>query len=148
LAAAARGADLPAVTPDLAQEGVPVDYPSLEAAMVRKVFIRGMNYFDQRYGHFWADLDLAMQARRAGKKIHLYPAIRATRHAAPDPLAGESLAAIDRVTGAIGFLGKYHGFGAALRLRLSTALGALARLDFGAFAGILGGAKLDGTEVR
>ena len=35
--------------------------------MVRKQFIKGMNYFDERYGHFWADADLAMQVKHAQK---------------------------------------------------------------------------------
>ncbi len=146
-AAASRGTALPDVTLDLDAESIAVEYPGLEALMVRKVFVRSMSYFDERYGHYWSDLDLAMQARRAGKKILLYPGIRATWHEAPDPLAGESLAALDRVTGAAAFLGKYEGGGAAFGFRLGAAFAALGRFDFGGFTGILGGQKLDGSQA-
>jgi glycosyltransferase involved in cell wall biosynthesis len=147
LAAAASGAALPQAPLDLAQDCVPVEYPSLDALMIRKVFIRGMNYFDQRYGHYWVDLDLAMQARRASKQILLYPSIRAVLHAAPDPLAGSALAAADRITGAAAFLGKYEGMGAALRFRLGAALSALGRFDLNGLAAALGGRKLDGSQA-
>lgn len=147
LTAASRGAPLPDVRLDLAEESLPVEYPGLEATMVRKVFVRGMNYFDERYGHYWADLDLAMQARRAAKKMQLYPGIHAIWHHAPDPLEGESLAAADRITGAAGFLGKYQGFGASLGFRLGAAFSALGRFDLGGFAAILGGQKLDGSQA-
>ena len=90
LADAARGAELPAVTLDVAQESIAVAYPELDAVLVRKHFIRSMNYFDQRFGHYWADADLAMQIKRAGKQIRLFPAIRATYHPASDPQIGRA----------------------------------------------------------
>src|SRR5258706_5576166 len=54
--------------PDLTQEGVTVPYPGREALMVRKQFVAGMNFFDERFGEYWADADLAMKIRQAGKK--------------------------------------------------------------------------------
>ena len=132
---------------DPAAESVPVEFPFLDALLIRKNFMRGMNNFDERFGHSWADADLAMQARRSGKKIVLYPQIRATLHAAPDPLEGDSLAALDRLSGAAAFIGKYQGTGAALGFRLKTALSALVRFDFGTLSGILSGTKLDGTQA-
>ena len=106
-------------------------YPELDAVLIRKHFVRSMNYFDQRFGHYWADADLAMQIRRAGKQILLFPAIRATYHPAPDPLEGESLASADRVSGAAALVGKYEGTLAALTFRLGAVLSALARFDLG-----------------
>src|SRR5262249_13782286 len=74
LASAVKGQDLPSISIDTSQEFVNVDYPGLDALMVRKGFVRGMNFFDERrFGHYWADADLAAQIRRAGKKIRLYP---------------------------------------------------------------------------
>src|SRR5258708_37753169 len=32
-----------------------------------------MNYFDERFGHRWADADLAAQIRRAQRKVRPYP---------------------------------------------------------------------------
>lgn len=145
LAAAARGGALPPAAIDMSQESVAVGYASAEALLVRKAFVRGMNFFDQRYGHYWADLDLAMQIRRAAKKIHLYPSIRATRHAAADPTAAEPIAAADRILGAAAFLGKYGMGGTGLRI--SATLSALAGFKFGLFSALLGGQKLDGTQT-
>jgi len=106
-----------------------------------------MNYFDERFGHYWTDADLAMQIRRAGKKILLYPDIRAKLNAFPDPLEGDSLARADRVTGAVALLNKYQGSTAGLTFRLSAALGALGRFDLGHFMDVAGGKKLDGSQA-
>jgi glycosyltransferase involved in cell wall biosynthesis len=147
LTAASRGNELPAVSLDLSQESIDVAYPGVEAILIRKQFVRSMNYFDERYGHYWADLDLAMQVRRATKKIRLYPAIHAVYHPAPDPLDGEPLAEADRITGAAAFLGKYQGFAAGLGFRLGAAFSALGRFDLGQMAKVLGGQKLDGSQA-
>ena len=109
------------------------------------LFIGAMNYFDQRYGHYWVDAELAMQIRRAAKKIRLYPAVRAVLHPGPDPLEGDSLAEADRVNGAAEFAGKYGG--GAFGVRLSAALSALAGFKLGQLFSILGGQKLDGGQV-
>lgn len=149
MTAAAKGSALPQVEVDLSQDGAAaVEYPSLDALLVRKQFIRSMNYFDERYGHYWGDADLAMQVRRAGKKMLLDPGLRAVLHPEPDPLENLAIAAYDRAVGAIAFVGKYYGFQAALSLRLAVAAGALVHLQFGRFAAVLGGQKLDGSQVR
>jgi hypothetical protein len=106
-----------------------------------------MNFFDQRYGHHWADAELAMQIRRANKKICLYPGIRSLCHAEPDPLENQSITASDRAVGAIEFIGKYEGKWPAFTLRLSLATAALFRMDFGRLAALLGGQKLDGSQA-
>jgi GT2 family glycosyltransferase len=147
LAAAARGAALPHDSLDLTQESIPVAYPELDAILIRKHFVRSMNYFDQRFGHYWADADLAMQIRRAGKQIRLFPGIRATYHSAPDPLEGDPLARADRFSGAAALVGKYEGSGAALSFRLGAVLSALARFDLGLVGKLTGGQKLDGSQA-
>jgi GT2 family glycosyltransferase len=147
LGEAARGGPLPAVTLDVAQESIVVAYPELDAVLVRKHFIRSMNYFDQRFGHYWADADLAMQIRRAGKQIRLFPGIRATYHPAPDPLEGDPLARADRVSGAAALVGKYEGTGAAFGFRVGAVLSALARLDLGMVGKLTGRQKLDGSQA-
>ena len=147
LEAVCRGGALLRVEIDTAAESVAVEYTGLEALMARKQFVRGMNYFDQRYGHYWPEADLAMQIRRVGKKIRVYPGIRSVIHPAPDPLAGDALAATDKIAGAAAFLGKYQGFMAALSFRLGAALRALARFDLGQAGALLGGSKLDGSQA-
>lgn len=143
--AAARGGQLPSAVPDLTQANSVIDYPSFEALMARKQFVMAMNYFDQRYGHYWVDAEFAMQARRAGKKIRLYPAARAIYHPAPDPLEGNPLAASDRLLGAAEYASKYGGSG--LGLRVGATLGALAKFDFSKFLALAGGQKLDGSQT-
>jgi len=147
LAMVCRGALLAPVAVDNAEESVPVEYPSLDALMVRKVFVRGMNYFDERFGNYWTDADLAMQVRRAGKKIMLYPGMRVKFQPDPDPLDGDSLARADRVTGAAALLSKYQGSTAGLTFRLSAALSALGRFDLGHFMDVVSGRKLDGSQA-
>ncbi|MEP7353588.1 MAG: glycosyltransferase [Acidobacteriota bacterium] len=147
LAAIAKtGGSLTTVAIDDQQESAKVEALPLDALMIRKVFIRGMNYFDQRFGQYWPDTDLAMQARKAGKSIRIYPTIRAVYHPAPDPLAGDSILPLDRAVGAAELIGKYQGSGAAFKFRLSLALGALTSFNFGLFSGIIGGVKLDGGQ--
>jgi hypothetical protein len=147
LAAACRGAELPVKPLDLNASSITVEYPELDAILIRKQFIRSMNYFDERYGHYWADADLAMQVRRASKKIRLYPSIRAIYHASPDPLARESLAANDRLAGAAAFVGKYEGFAPGLGFRMGLILGALGRFDLGRVSALISGQKLDGSQA-
>ncbi|HEX5430507.1 MAG TPA: glycosyltransferase, partial [Bryobacteraceae bacterium] len=89
---------------DLSEESIVVEYPGRDALLVRKQVIRGINYFDQRYGEYWADADLAMQIRRGGKKIRLYPEIRAILHPSANPLAGDALVISDKTLGAAAFL--------------------------------------------
>ena len=131
---------------DITQESIPVQYPGRDALLVRKQFIRGINYFDGRYGDAWADADLAMQIRRAGKKIRLYPSIRAILHPEADPLEGDSVAEADRILGASAFLGKYHGFFSGLSFRILAILKALGKFDLRLVSLLVSGQKLDGSQ--
>jgi GT2 family glycosyltransferase len=145
LASVCKGGELTPIAIDESQDAVTVEYPGMDALMVRKAFVRGMNFFDERFGHYWADADLAAQTRRAGKKIRLYPAIRAVYHPAADPLAGEKIAQIDKIAGAAALLSKYGGGG--FTFKLGAAFGALGRGDFGGFTKVLSGEKLDGSQA-
>jgi GT2 family glycosyltransferase len=147
LEAACRGEAFQPVAFDAAQESITVAYAGLEALMVRKQFVRGMNYFDERYGHYWPEAELAMQIRSAGKKIRVYPAVRAVLYESSDPLAGDPLAAADRIVGAAAFLGKYEGFMAGLSFRVGAILRALGRFDLGQVSALIGGSKLDGSQA-
>jgi len=146
-AAACRGGELPGSDLDVTEYSVEVEYPGIDALMIRKQFIKGMNYFDERFGQFWADADLAVQIRRAQRKIRIYSAIRATLHPAPDPVGGDSLLAADRAAGAAAFLAKYDGFMAGLSFRIGAALRALGRFDLKQFGALVSGQKLDGSQA-
>jgi len=147
LAQACGGGEPPYIEPDLTQESVAVGYPGRDALLVRKQFIIGMNYFDARFGEYWADADLALKVRHARKKILLYPAIRATWHASARPAPDDAVysAAIynaDRVLGAALLLRKHEGFIAGLTFRLAAIVRALLHFDFRLFAALLSGEKV------
>ena len=146
-AALAAGA-LESVSIDPAQDSIAVEYAGRDALLARKQVIRGMNYFDERFGEYWADLDLAMQIRRAGKKIRLYPSIRATLHPGEDPLQGDAVAESDRILGAAAFIGKYEGFFAGFSFRLAAILKALGRFDLGGVSRLIGGEKIGSQAGR
>ena len=138
--------DMQTVPIDVAQESVNVEYPGRDAVLVRKQFVKGMNYFDERYGEYWADADLAMQIRRGLKKIRLYPSIRAVKHADTSPDASKGLLAADRAGGAAAFIGKYHGFMAGLGFRIGAIFRALGHFDFKQLVALASGQKIDGSQ--
>jgi GT2 family glycosyltransferase len=142
LAQVCAGGEAPHIEPDLTQESVAVDYPGRDALLVRKQFVIGMNYFDARFGEYWADADLALKIRNARKKILLYPAIRATWHAPAQPAPDAAVYSADRVLGAALLLRKHEGFFAGLTFRLSAIAGALLHFDFRLFAALLSGEKV------
>jgi glycosyltransferase involved in cell wall biosynthesis len=142
------GGALEPVSIDVTQEPVTVEYAGREALLARKQFIRGMNYFDERFGEYWADLDLAMQIRRAGKKIRVYPSIRATLHPGPDPLQGDAVAEADRILGAAALVGKYEGSSAGFRFRLKAILKAIARFDLRGVRLLVSGEKIGSQAGR
>lgn len=137
--------EMPAVAIDVNQESVNVEYPGRDAVLVRKQFVKGMNYFDERYGEYWADADLAMQIRRGLKKIRLYPAIKAVRRVDSSPSASKGLLAADRAGGAAALIGKYYGFTSGLNFRIGAIFRALGRFDVKQLAALVSGQKVDGT---
>lgn len=133
--------------PDLAQESVVVAYPGRDAVMVRRHFIAGMNYFDERLGEYWADADLALQIRRAGRKIRVYPEIRVTFHATPRAGSQRPAETSDKVVGAAVLLGKYSGFFAGAGFRLGATLKALLGFNFPLFFALASGRKMDASQA-
>lgn len=137
---------LEAVPIDLGQAMVNVEYPGRDAILARKQFVKGMNYFDERFGQYWADADLAAQIRRGLKKIRLYPAMTAVRRGDTSLSHEKGLLAADWAGGAASFIGKYYGFFGGLGLRVGAALKALARFDLKQFIALASGAKVDGSQ--
>jgi GT2 family glycosyltransferase len=133
---------------DLTQESVTVAYAGREALLVRKQFVAGMNYFDERFGEYWADADLAMQIRRTGRKVRLYPGIQATWHAAGRPASDDVTHQSDRIVGAAQLLSKHQGFFAGLGFRWAAIFSALIHFDFALFSALMGGTKLGGEASR
>lgn len=131
----------------LALERSPVLYPGREALLVRKQFIAGMNYFDERFGEYWAEADLAIKIRKAGRKLEMYPAIRATWHASSEAALNDTVHKSDRILGAATLLSKHEGFFAGFGFRMAAILGALIRFDFPLLAALAGGKKV-GSQAK
>ena len=127
------------------QAPVPVEYASRDALMVRKDFIRGMNYFDERYGHAWPDLELAWQIQNAQRKTVIATTCIAI-WSEPEPPTMGSTTVADRYNGAAGYLGKHHGLVAGLLFRATAIFKALFTFRLGLFNGLLTGQKIDGTQ--
>ena len=124
---------------------VPVEFASRNALIVRKDFIRGMNYFDERYGHAWGDLELAWQIQNAQRKTVIATKLGAVWYT-PEPSATGTATIADRYHGASGYLGKHNGFAAGLGFQLSAIFKALFAFQFGLLAALISGQKIDGTQ--
>jgi GT2 family glycosyltransferase len=130
----------------LTQERFAMLYPGREALLVRKQFVAGMNYFDERFGEYWADADLAIKIRKAGRKLEMYPAIRATWHG-PAAAPSGTIHRSDRILGAAALLSKHEGFLAGFGLRVAAMFGALMRFDFPLLTGLASGKKV-GSQAK
>lgn len=147
---------------DLGAEVISVPVPDGGAVMTRKFFIRGLNYFDERFGHHLLDVELGRQIRRASKKTLLLPRVLVVRRPPEDsfPLDTASRAALsaDRALAVATFARKHFGAGAGIKLRLGITLGAIGRAlkalftmgevgyEFGRMSAIVSGQKIDGSQ--
>ena len=130
LAVAAEAGSLATQDVPLTADLAPVEFASRSALMVRKDFIRGMNYFDERYGHAWPDLELAWQIHNAQRKTVVATRLTAQWHLPEEQPTGTTTVA-DRYNSAAAYLGKHHGFMAGIGFRLSAILKALFSFRFG-----------------
>jgi len=150
LASVVAGGELPwdSISNDtLARGQFTVLYPGREALLVRKQFVTGMNYFDERFGEYWADADLAIKIRKAGRRVEMDPGIRATWHAPVEMLPGDPIHRADRILGAAALLSKHDGFFAGFGFRARAILGALLRFDFPLLSALVGGKKV-GSQAK
>jgi hypothetical protein len=142
--------------------GIPAG-DSIQAArgwliMVRRRFIAGMNYLDEkRYWDSWAEVDLLRQVMSSGKKTIYIDGARAalTGHARrAATVGGRALEAADRGAGACSYLAKQEGFLSVFTLKLGLSLSSFGRAlafrepgyHLRLFSNLLGGAKVDGTQ--
>lgn len=145
--------------PELAGDPIVVEYPEDAALMVRKTFLKGMNYFDERYGEYWSDAELCWQIRRASRKILLLPDVRVVYDAErarrkAEGSSARALLAADATIGASVYIRRRRGFFAGLRFRLATLLSALGLLLAARDPGfqlalvkyLVTGQKIDGTQ--
>jgi hypothetical protein len=125
-----------------------VECAGFEALMARKYFIKGINYFDDRYGEFGADAELAYQINRAGRKTRVLPEIRVVQHRTMQPVSSavENLLLADRVNGTAVYLGKHFGFVSGLTFRIQQILKALISFRFPLLVALVSGEKVDGSQ--
>lgn len=142
----AGGAPPYTALPDLTQDSVVVAYPGRDALLIRRHFVAGMNYFDERLGEYWADADLALQIRRSGKKIRVYPQIGVTCSPMPQVAAASTAEISDRTVGAAVLLGKYNGFFAGAGFRLGAMLKVLVSFKLPLFFAIATGQQMDASK--
>lgn len=150
---------LPASVPDSSGPPVAVEYPGRKAVLIRRAFLKGMNYFDEKYGEWGGDLELAFQIRHAGRKALLLPDVKVVDHAAEEAPRNWSSGqratiAADRLNGVTHFLGKRLGFFASLLLKLQAVMVTLLRAltlqnpgyNWNLLLAMIGGQKIDGSQ--
>ncbi len=116
------------------------------ALLVRKSFLGGMNYLDEkRFSEYWSLLEVCWQIRNAGKKI-LFADTAATLYPATAIAVDVTLYTADCVSGAGAYVMKHFGFGAGLSFRLGRFFAALSAGKFGLAFAILSGRRLDPTQ--
>jgi glycosyltransferase involved in cell wall biosynthesis len=153
----------PAPESALEQGEILTSGPDPRAMLVRCQFLRGMNYFDEKYGQFGSTLQLLAQVETAGKKIVLLAAVKALSREGeglyrPETVAARADLAADCAAGIVRYA-RYFGWQRALALRLKIlalaavrALGALLTLrepafHLGVLSRLLAGFKIDGAQT-
>ena len=125
-----------------------MEYATFQAFLVRKFFVKGLNYLDERYGDSWADAELCYQIKRVSRKTLALPQVTAL-YTPGFGLYAESartILAADRVHGAAVFFGKHYGFATGLLFRIKAILKALFTFRLPLFAALLSGGKIDGSQ--
>ena len=144
----ATGLDLTPAAIDTSAEVVTVEFATFHAFMVRKFFLKGLNYLDERYGDAWADAELGYQIRRVSRKTLVMP--RVTALYTPGPGFSESARSIveaDHIQGAAVYFGKHFGMTAGILFRVKEILKALFTFRIPLFGALISGTKIDGSQT-
>lgn len=119
------------------------------ALVVRRGFLKGMNYFDEkRFADAYGELELYWQLRNAGKQVAAVDGARGVLH--PRDFSAElDRAALDLIyaerTGSVAaFLGKHWGVGAAVGFQIKQTLRCMAAPRRFYYAAT--GTRIDGTQ--
>jgi len=150
-------ASLGASVPTVMDKPLAVEYPGRKVLLMPRSFLKGMNYFDEKYGEWGADLELAFQIRHAGKKVLVMPGIKAVDRGSAAPAYNSSQMATltaDRLNGVSHFLSKRAGYFSGLMIHLQAVLVTLLRAltfqnpsyNWSLFASLLSGQKIDGSQ--
>ncbi|HEY3443050.1 MAG TPA: glycosyltransferase [Paludibaculum sp.] len=138
-----RGTPLPRA----AVTGEAVEAVEEWALAVRRSFVAGMNYLDEkRFSEHWSLLEVCWQIRNAGKKLLLVDAARATIYPFTPIDADKTDYVADRITGAGAYIAKHKGLGTGISFRIKCFLSALGSLKFSLAFQVITGQKLDPTQ--
>jgi N-acetylglucosaminyl-diphospho-decaprenol L-rhamnosyltransferase len=143
----ATGMDLTPLNIDKSAEAFPVEYATFQAFLVRKFFVKGINYLDERYGDSWSDAELCYQIYRVSRKTLALPQVTALyTPGSPYAESARTILAADRIHGAVVFFTKHYGFVSGLMFRIKTILGALFTFRIPLFAALISNTKIDGSQ--
>jgi GT2 family glycosyltransferase len=121
-----------------------VEYPGAYAVLIRKSFLKGMNFLDERYGEQWADAEVAAQVKRAQRKIVRVPLASGVLHPEQPKQIPADLLEADWHTGAAVYLRKHQGAG--IGHSVGSVFGSLFTGKLGTVRHLLSGAKIDGSQ--
>jgi GT2 family glycosyltransferase len=141
------GMDLTPVAVDKTAEVFPVELATFQAFLVRKFFVKGLNYLDERYGDSWSDAELCYQIRRVSRKTLALPQVTALyTPGSPYAESARTILTADRVHGAAVFFGKHYGMMSGILFRTKAILKALFTFRIPLFIALVSGAKIDGSQ--
>jgi GT2 family glycosyltransferase len=120
------------------------EYPHNHAVLYPRLSLSSINYFPDKYGQYYADLELFHKIREAGKRLKVLEDLHLGGAPASTPLIDAESAEADRLHGLSTFYGKNFGGGAGFKFSLGQALGAALRFRLGLAGKLLSGAKVDG----
>jgi len=128
-----------------------VDCPDPRAVMLKTQSVRGMNYFDERYGEFGSDVELFTQAYRASKRAVVFREITAVARSgeglwSPTSEAERTCLTADFGNGLVAYTGKHYGWFAGFKMRLRVLFHALGGFRLGLLSQLLGGQIVDGSQ--
>ena len=139
--------DLEPIQVDVKSEEVAVEAATFQAFFVRKYFVKGINFFDERYGDFGPDLELCFQIRRAMKKTICLPKVTALyTPGSPYSESSKTILEADRLHGLAVYFDKHYGFVQALLFRLKNIFKNLFSLRLSLFMALISGSKIDGSQ--
>ncbi|HYL74863.1 MAG TPA: glycosyltransferase [Bryobacteraceae bacterium] len=132
---------------DKTADAVPVEYATFQACLVRKYFVKGINFFDERYGEFGADLELCYQIRRASRKTLALPPVTVLYTAnSPYSESSRNILEADRIHGLAVYFGKHFGLLSSLFFRLKNVAKSLFTARFSVFLALVSFSKIDGSQ--
>ena len=143
----ASGLDLAPLSIDPAADAVEVEYATFQALLVRKYFVKGINYLDERYGESLSDAELCYQIRRSVRKTLVLPRVTALyTPGSPYSEASNTIFEADRIHGGAVYFGKHYGLMNGLIFRVKAVLRALFTARLRLFAALISGSKIDGSQ--